>query len=91
MGSYWLDFSGKLDREVDVNIEVGVGSLTLVIPDNVGAKINYEKNFISHIELARDFSEQEENTYLSSNYGNSHGKMNVHIEAGLGSVKIKRQ
>lgn len=91
VGSYWLDFSGKLDREVDVNIEVGVGSLTVVIPDNVGAKITYEKNFISHIELARDFSEQEENTYFSSNYSTSHGKMNIRVEAGLGSVKIKRQ
>ncbi|MBI1805543.1 MAG: hypothetical protein HYR76_00665 [Ignavibacteria bacterium] len=91
VGSYWLDFSGTLNREVDVNIEVGVGSLTVVVPDDVGAKISYEKNFISHIDLARDFSEQEDNTYFSSNYNNSRGKMNIRIEAGLGSVKIKRQ
>lgn len=91
VGSYVLDFSGKLDREVEVAIEVGLGSLTIIIPENVGAKVEYEKSLIAHLDLAGDFSQREENRYLSSNYYNSPGKMNMHIEAGLGSVRIKRE
>jgi hypothetical protein len=91
VGSYVLDFAGKLDREVDVDIEVGLGSLTVIIPSAIGAKIEYEKSLINHISLASDFSEGDAHTYTSENYYNSHGKLNMRIEAGLGSVKIKRE
>ena len=91
VGSYSLDFGGKLDREVDVDIEVGLGSLTVTVPEDIGAKIIYEKNFIAHIDLDRDFSEQGENTYFSSNFEEANGKINMRIEAGLGSVKIRRE
>ena len=91
VGSYELDFGGKLDKEADVDIEVGLGSLTVIIPEHIGAKIEYEKTIIAHISLADDFSEQEQNTYYSANYYDAPGKLNMHIEAGLGSVKIRRQ
>lgn len=91
VGSYVLDFSGTLKREVDVDIEVGLGTLTIIIPENIGARIEYEKSLIAHISLADDFSEQEENSYFSENYYNASGKLNMRIQAGLGSVKIKRE
>ena len=91
VGSYSLDFGGKLSKEVDVDIEVGLGSLTITIPSEIGAKIMYEKNWIAHIDIGRDFTEQEENNYFSSNYKTARGKMNMRIEAGLGTVKIKRE
>ncbi len=88
VGSYRLDFGGKLEKEVDASIEVGLGSLQIVIPENVGAKIIYEKNWFSHVDLDHDFSEQEEGNYYTSNYRTASGKMNIRIEAGLGSVSI---
>ncbi len=88
VGSYKLDFGGKLEKEVDASIEVGLGSLQIEVPENVGAKIVYDKNWFSHVELDHDFSEQEENNYYTSNYRTAPGKMNIHIEAGLGSVRI---
>src|ERR1041384_2025166 len=91
VGSYRLDFSGKLTKEVDVDIQVGLGSLTVRIPEDVGARIIYEKSWIAHINLARDFSEQQEDNYYSSNYRTAAGKMNIKIDAGLGSVKIERE
>ena len=91
VGSYVLDFGGTLKKEADVDIEVGLGSLTVIIPENIGAKISYEKSLVAHIDLASDFSEPEENSYVSANYDNAPGRLNMHIEAGLGSVKIKRE
>ncbi len=91
VGSYMLDFGGKLTKEVDVDIEVGLGSLTVRIPEDVGARIIYEKSWIAHIDVDRDFSEQQENNYYSSNYRTAAGKMNIKIDAGLGSVKIARK
>ncbi|MBI4546357.1 MAG: hypothetical protein HY707_00130 [Ignavibacteriae bacterium] len=91
VGDYSLDFGGSLKREVDVDIEVGLGSLTITIPKQIGTRVMYNKSFISHITLDRDFSEEEEDNYYSSNYYSSKGRINMHIEAGLGSVKIKRK
>jgi len=91
VGSYVLDFSGDLKKESDVDIEVGLGALTIYIPDEIGTKIYYEKNWISSIDLPDDFKEEEEDNYFSSNYYDTSGKINMHIEAGMGSVKIKRK
>ena len=91
VGSYILDFGGELKKEVDVDIEVGLGSLTIVIPENIGARIIYEKNWISHIDLDHSIAEQEENNYYTSNYSSAKGRMNMRVEAGFGSVKIKRE
>lgn len=91
VGSYLLDFSGALDKEVDVDIQVGLGSMTISIPEYIGAKVYYEKSWVASIDLPNDFKEEEENNYFSKNYYNTNGKINLHIEAGLGSVKIKRE
>jgi hypothetical protein len=89
VGTYELDFGGSLSKEVDVSIEIGLGSLTLRIPNYIGAKVMYEKNWLSGIDLDKSFSEQEENEYLTNNYYNTKGRMNIKIEAGLGSISVK--
>lgn len=90
VGTYRLDFGGQVEKEMNVDIELGLGSLTVTIPRNLGAKVTYEKNIISNFDIDRDFSEESEDIYISSNYYSAAGKINFHIEAGLGSVKIKR-
>ena len=91
VGSYVLDFSGEFDQEADVDIEVGLGSLTVLIPRNTGVKIIAQKNFITHFDIDPDFAEQRNDTYFSSNYDTAPGKLNIHIDAGVGSVRIKRE
>ncbi|MDI6766398.1 MAG: LiaF-related protein [Bacteroidota bacterium] len=91
VGSYILDFSGVLEKEVNVDIQVGLGSMTISIPDDIGVKIFYEKSFMASIDFPKDIKEKEEDSYYSSNYYQANGRINMHIEAGLGSVKIKRE
>lgn len=91
VGSYHLDFGGTLKREVDVDLDLGLGVLTAVIPYDIGVKVNYRENFLSPIDLDADFTERENGVYYSSNYENAQGRINIHIEAGLGVVKIKRK
>ena len=90
VGEYRLDFGGKLNRDAEVDIEVGLGSLTVTVPEAIGAKIYYEKSWIAHLDLASSISEREDNTYYTDNYGHAGGNLNIRIEAGMGSVKIRR-
>jgi len=90
VGKYALDFHGNLKKEVDVDAEVGMGTLVIVIPSNIGARVIYEKNWISDLDIDKDFTEQSEDTYQTSNYSTAAGRINLHVEAGFGSVEIRR-
>lgn len=90
VGAYSLDFSGAMTTEVDVDVEVGLGLLTIFVPQNVGARVSYDKSWMSRIDCDEDFHESGSNEYISDNYSSAAGKMNIRIDAGLGSVKIRR-
>ncbi len=91
VGSYTLDFNGSLKNEVDIDIEVGLGLLTVIIPDDVGAKIYCDESWISRLNCDKDFHATGDNSYLSDNFETAAGKMNIRIDNGLGSVKIRRR
>lgn len=90
VGSSTLDFSGALEREVDVDVEMALGAITLVIPPETGARVFYEEGWLSHIDYERDFRRVEEHQYTSENFATARGRMNIRIDAGPGSVKLRR-
>ncbi|MFN0157411.1 MAG: LiaF domain-containing protein [Bacteroidota bacterium] len=91
VGTTTLDFSGALNNEVDVDVEVGLGSVKVIVPQNIGARIVYEESWVSRLYHDKDFKKSDENMYITDNYSTSEGKMNIRIESGLGSVTIERR
>jgi hypothetical protein len=91
VGSYTLDFGGTLASEVDVDIEVGLGVLTMYLPRDIGARVTYDKTWASKVDTPDDFRGTADNAYTSENYYSASGKMNIRIDSGLGSVKIRRR
>jgi len=91
VGSYTLDFGGVLKNEVDVDVEIGFGVLTIYVPRDVGARVVYDKSWMSRIDCDEDFVESATNEYQTNNYHEATGKMNVRIDSGLGSIKIRRR
>lgn len=89
VGSYTLDFGGELRKEVNVNIEVGLGAVTLILPREVGARVLAEETWLSRVSVDRDFTQRSSGEYVSDNFGTADGRMQITIDAGLGSVKIK--
>jgi hypothetical protein len=91
VGAYTLDFGGDLTTEVDVDIEVGLGVMTIYVPSATGARVMYEKSWVSRVDCAADFGSSGDNQFVSGNYYSAPGKMNIRIDSGLGSVKIRRR
>ncbi len=91
VGAYTLDFSGNISTEVDADIDVGLGVLTVIIPREVGARLFYEKSWISRLDCDTDFHSVSDNEYETDNYDRASGKMNIRIDSGLGSVKVRRR
>ncbi len=88
LGSYELDFSGKLQKEVDVDIEIGLGSITVLIPKYIGVKVSREENWLSSFDIDDEF-EGDRTELTTPNYYDVNGKINLRIKSGIGSVKIK--
>lgn len=91
VGTYVLDFGGELKHDVKVDINVGLGSMTIIVPKRVGVKVKYEDSWLSNLTLDDDdFVRRKKGVYESQNYAESEAKMEFSVESGLGSVKIKR-
>jgi hypothetical protein len=89
VGSYFFDFNGALRREAFIKMELGLGSMSMIIPKNIGASVKYDEGFLSSHSF-EDFREIGDGKFISGNYYNSDGRLNIKIESGLGSIKIKR-
>lgn len=90
VGDFTLDFRGELNHEAYVDIDVGLGSLTILLPRDLGVRIAKEGSFLSSFSIDSDgFEEVESDIYESENFDKSDGKLIFDIEIGLGSVEIE--
>lgn len=91
VGTYYLDFGGELKKDVKVDINVGLGAMTIAVPKRIGLRIRYEDSWLSNLSLDDgEFVRKKKGVYESENYSGAEGKMDIYIESGLGSVKVKR-
>jgi hypothetical protein len=70
---------------------VGFGLVTIIIPNEIGARVIYEDSWVSKLDCDDDFQSAGENEYISSNYHRATGRMNINIDSGFGSIKIRRR
>jgi hypothetical protein len=90
VGDFTLDFSGDFKHRAYVNIDVGLGSMTILIPKDVGVQIRSESSFLSSVDIDEDdFEEIEDDLYESDNFGQTERELVFDIEVGLGSVEIE--
>jgi hypothetical protein len=90
VGDFTLDFSGELRGKAYVDINVGLGSLTILLPENIGVRIRKEGSFLSSFSIDEDeFQEVKSDVYESENFGRTEGELIFDIEIGLGLVEIE--
>ncbi len=90
VGDFTLDFSGEFEHRAYVDIDIGLGSLTILVPNDVGVQIKSESSFLSSLSIDKhDFDEIEDDLYESDNFGEAEKELIFDIEVGLGSVEIK--
>ncbi len=65
--------------------------MTIVVPPEMGARVYHEKNWVSRVDYDRDFHPTSDNEYTSDNYSSAQGKLNIRIDSGVGSIRIRRR
>lgn len=86
-GDYTLEFTGLLQRDTDVVIKGGLGTVTVIIPENVDAELSVSDGPLSNINAAGAWQEVENRYFIP---GEGH-KINIVTEIGFGNLNLRTQ
>lgn len=84
-GSYRLDFSGTLQRDLEVRIDSGISALTIVVPENVNAILTFEGG-ATNIDPYGSWEKTGDNTYQQIGSGPI---ISLTITMGAGSLELR--
>ncbi len=87
LGSYVLNLTGDIQGKVTANIELGLGKLVLILPRKVGTRIQIEKSFFSSFSIDECYKKGD--YYYNEAWNNSRNQLDVHIETGMGRVRVE--
>lgn len=85
-GDFTLDFSGELQRDLQVDIKAGVSSLTIIVPENIPTRVTVSGG-LNNVSPQGTWTITG-NTYAKSGSGPS---INIYLEMGVGSLKLVNQ
>lgn len=91
VGAYKLDFGGTLMRNAEAEVEVGLGAVTISLPREMPVQLYYDDNWFSSFDVADGFTKRRGGMYETADFRGTEPALSLRIEAGLGSVKIRRR
>jgi len=89
LGSATLDFHGAILDKCVAEISVGLGSATLIVPEDLGVQVETKDSFMSSVSFDSSFRRHDGN-YYSPNWNEAERKMKLKVEVGLGSISVER-
>lgn len=87
IGSYELDFSGNYQQDLNAHIELGMGKMTLYLPQNIGTRLTVNKSFLSSFSI--DDVYKDGDVYTNDNWGKTKYSLDMSIETGVGKIDVE--
>jgi len=82
-GNYTFDFSGDLQQDASVTIDVGLSDLEILVPTGVSARVEVDGG-LSQVDTAGDWS-KEGSSYVSNGSG---PELTFVVKMGAGSLRL---
>lgn len=89
VGDITIDLSGKWKKGFDASLEMGVGKSTIILPKDVGVKIDSSKG-IGNAEFV-DFISKGNGVYVNEAYEKADVIINLNTDMGIGETIFKLQ
>jgi hypothetical protein len=86
VGEAMLEFDGAWARDASLNVEMGLGSLTLRFPRTLGVKIERD-GFLTRFSPAGMV--RRDGAWYSRNWDTARYRLTVNIDAALGSIDVQ--
>lgn len=91
LGSLKIGLSGAWRMaEVELKVDVGLGSARLEVPGDLGIEVNASDNFLSSVDLENDIKEVHSGLHRSKNWEAAAHRLIINADVGLGSLKVER-
>lgn len=89
-GDYTLDFSGQLREDLDVEIDAGLGQVTLRVPDTLRATVSVT-NLLAKVEPtgAWQQSPDDDGQYVVTGDDNQDYEIKITVRIGAGNLKLE--
>ena len=85
VGDVTLDFTGAWRRPMDADVNVGLGSLHVRLPGDVGVALQVSR-FLASLDAA-NFTRRGD-TWYSDNWATASQRLTLHVSASLGNVDV---
>jgi hypothetical protein len=86
VGEVSLDFGGTWRRSASAEVSVGLGTLHLRLPRDVGVAVHLT-SFLASFDAAG--FQKRDGVYYSPNYGTAHFRLTLDVNASLGGVEVE--
>ncbi len=86
-GETTVDLTGPRTKDVEGDIQAGVGQLTIILPEDVGVKVTGRNEGIGSFE-AEGFKVQGD-AYVNDVYGTTPATIELNVMRGVGEVKLE--
>ena len=86
VGELTVDLTGRRQHDLKVKIDGGIGSATLLLPEDIGVRVHVDGG-IGSVD-AHGMSKSD-HTYTNDAYGRTDVTIEVEIDAGIGSVDLR--
>lgn len=87
VGDLTLDFTGSWSRDAEARVKVGLGSLTLRIPSDLGVKL--EKSGLLSSFSGLGLEEAPDGSYRTPNWQRAEHHLALDVETAFGSVDVE--
>ncbi len=86
VGDLTLDFDGAWERDIDADITMALGSVTLVVPEDVGVRVEKD-TFLTDFDRSRFY--ERDDTYYSDSWETAGRRLTVRMGGAFGSVSVR--
>ncbi|HLO10695.1 MAG TPA: toast rack family protein [Pseudoneobacillus sp.] len=86
VGDVTVDLSGDWDESFDVDLKMGVGQSTIILPKDVGVRIKSTKG-IGHADF-KDLISKGNGVYVNEAYESADIKIDIRTELGIGEANF---
>lgn len=84
-GDFELDFSGELQADVEVTIQGGLGTITIIVPEDVAAELQTDSGPLSNISATGAW-QNVDGRYLVPGEGHT---ISIEAKIGLGTLRLR--
>ena len=85
VGEVVLDFGGSWERDMEVDLSMGLGSLELHIPEGVGVRLQKD-SFLTSLEASGLVKDGD--VWYSRNWDDASRRLTIDIDAAFGSIRV---